>query len=157
MQSKASSPDAYLAELPEDRRAMVSAIRDTINAALPEGYVECMQYGMLGWAVPHSRYPAGYHCDPRQPVPFASVASQKNAVSVYLFCIYLSPELTEWFVQEYQKTGKRLDMGKGCVRFKKSADLPLELLAEAVRRMPLDRFLETYTAQIPASAKKQGR
>ena len=125
MQSKASSPEAYIAELPEDHRAMVAAFRDAINAALPEGYVEAMQYGMLGWSVPHSRYPAGYHCDPKQPVPFAGLASQKGAVSVYLFCIYLRPELTEWFVQEYQKTGKRLDMGKGCLRLKALPELAL--------------------------------
>lgn len=150
-----ASPEAYLAALPEDRREMVQAIRDVLNANLPEGVAEGIQYGMIGWFVPHSVYPDGYHCDPSQPVPYASVANQKNAVSLYLFCMYTDSDIAADFQRKYQAwLGKKPNMGKSCVRFRRMTDIPFDLIAEAVRRMPLDHFLETYTAQIPPSAKK---
>ena len=154
MPSKATTPAQYLAELPDDRRALVGAIRDAINGALPPGYEEGMQYGMIGWFVPHARYPAGYHCDPKQPVPFVNLANTKGGASLYLFCVYVDPDAFAWFVDAFKETGLRLDMGKSCVRFKKLADVPLDLIARTVQRTPVDGFLELYTAQIPASTSK---
>ncbi len=152
-----SSIDAYLATLPDDRRAALSKLREVINAKLPAGYEEGLQYGMIGWYVPHSRYPDGYHCDPKQPVPFLHIASQKSHLAAYLFCVYCDPAMTAWFQEEWAKTGKKLDMGKSCVRFKKLEDVPVELFGEVVARMPVDAFLATYTSQIPPSAKKKAK
>ena len=119
MQSKAKTVAKYLAELPEDRRAAISKIRAVIRKNLPNGYKEGMQYGMIGYFVPHSIFPDGYHCDPKQPLPFASLASQKNHMALYLMCIYGSESHKAWFKEAWEKTGKKLDMGKSCVRFKK--------------------------------------
>ena len=157
MQSAATTPEQYLAELPEDRRALVSALRQVVNANRPAGTVEGMQYGMLGWSVSREVFPAGYHCNPAQGVPYVSLANQKGGVSLYLFCIYVDAGLAAWFEQAWRETGKRLDMGKGCVRFKRLEDVPLELIGETLRRMPLQDFLATYQAGIPASKKKPGR
>lgn len=153
----AASVDEYLASLPEDRRVTVAALRDAVRAGLPPGYEESMQYGMIGYFVPHSRYPDGYHCDPRQPLPFAGVGAQKHHYGVYLFCIYQDPGLNAWFLEEYAKTGKRLDMGKGCVRFRRLEDAPLALLTEVVSRIPVDAFVERYERQIPPSARKKAK
>lgn len=156
MQSKAATPQDYIDSLPEDRRAMVSAIRDTINDNLPDGFEAGMQYGMLGWFVPHSVYPDGYHCDAKQPVPYIGLANQKNKVSLYLFCVYVDSDLAQWFEQSLRDfLGKKPDMGKSCVRFKRLEDVPLDLIAETVRKMPLDAFMERYQAQIPASARNK--
>lgn len=157
MQQPGHTPAEILANLPEDRRALVQALRDVINANIPEGVEEGMQYGMIAWFVPHSVFPAGYHCDPRQPLPYVSVANQKGGVSLYLFCTYLDPAHTAWFAEAWKATGKRLDMGKGCVRIKRLDDVPLEVVAEALRRMPLETFLPTYEAQVPASARKKAK
>ncbi len=119
MQSKATTVEQYLGELPADRREAVQAIRNVILKNLPKGYEEGMQYGMIGYFVPHSIYPPGYHCDPKQPLPFACLASQKNYISVYLGCVYGNPEHEAWFREAWAKSGKKLDMGKSCVRFKK--------------------------------------
>jgi hypothetical protein len=154
MATRPTSPAEYLAALPDDRKALVTALRDTIQRNLPEGYEAGMQYGMLGWYVPHSRFPAGYHCDPKQPVPFIGLANQKAAVSLYLFCVYLDAAQSAAFADAWKATGKRLDMGKSCVRIKKLEDVPLDVVADTVRSMPVDDFLARYTAQIPASAKK---
>ncbi|MCK6508002.1 DUF1801 domain-containing protein [Myxococcota bacterium] len=153
MQSQAATPDQYVSALPPDRQELVSAIRAVINQNLPADVEEGMQYGMIGWYLPHRVYPAGYHCDRKQPVPYAGLASQKQAVSVYLCCVYVDAELSAWFQDEARKTGKRLDMGKGCVRFKKLADVPLDLLGQVIRKMPADQFLARYESQLPASAR----
>lgn len=156
MRSNASTPDEYVAGLPPERRELVSTLRRTINDNVPGRVAEGMQYGMLGWHVPHSVYPDGYHTDPEQPVPYIGLASQKAKVSLYMFCMYVDAELTEWFAAEYRsRVGKEPDMGKSCVRFKKASDVPVDLLAETIRKMPLDAFLERYAAQIPDSAKKR--
>lgn len=155
MPDAALTPDQYLAGLPPERQQMVGAIRDTINGALSGGYQEGIQYGMIGWSVPHAAYQAGYHCDPKQPVPFIGLASKKEAVTVHLFGMYMSPQLKAWFEDEYQKTGHRLDMGAGCIRFKKPAQVPLELIGELVRRLPMDTFLALYEASKPAPKKKR--
>jgi len=147
----------YLDGLPEDRRKALAKVRAAIRKGLPKGYEEGIQYGMIGWSVPHALYPAGYHCDPKQPVPFAGLASQKNHMSVYLMCVYGDEAHRRWFETEWRKTGRKLDMGKSCVRFRKAEDLPLELLTEAVARVPVDKFLAQYEASIPKSARRKKR
>jgi hypothetical protein len=150
MQSKAATVEQYLAELPEDRRAAVKAVRDVILKNLDKDYQEGMSYGMIGYSVPHRIYPAGYHCDPKQPLPFAGLASQKGHMSLYLMSVYCGCEGGEptahakWFRNAWMKTGKRMDMGKACIRFKRIEDLPLELIGEAVRRVPVKTYIEFY-------------
>ncbi len=115
---------------------------------LPDGYEEGMQYGMIGYYVPHSLYPAGYHCSPEQPLPFASLASQKQYVSVYLYCIYSDEKEAEWFRTTWEKSGKKLNMGKSCVRFRTLDDVPLKLIGRAVKRVPVKKFIATYEAAV---------
>lgn len=149
--AQADQIGTYLEALPEDRRAALSAVRDTINKNLPKGYAEGMQYKMPAWFVPHEVYPAGYHCDPSQPLPFCSIANQKNHMAIYLFCIYTSPGEPERFADEWKAAGKKLDMGKSCVRFKKLDDVPLEVVGRAIKRATLKKFLAAYEAAIPES------
>jgi hypothetical protein len=144
MNRDAATVTEYLAGLPEDRRRALEAVRKVIRKNLPKGYQEGMQYGMIGYFVPHSVYPAGYHCDPRQPLPFAGLASQKNHMSLYLCSAYASPEHESWFRKAWTADGRKLDMGKACVRFKKLEDVPLEVVGEAVRRMPVKEFVRIY-------------
>lgn len=144
MTSKATTVDEYLAELPEDRREALQAIRAAVNSNLGSGFKEGMQYGMIGWFVPHSVYPAGYHCDPKQPLPFMGLASQKNHIGFYAFCIYTDAKLKDWFVDEFQKTGNRLDMGKSCIRFKKLEAIPLELLGQLTSKISVEKFIQSY-------------
>ena len=153
MKTAPASVDAYLAALPEDRRAALSAVRAAIVKALPKGYAEGIQYGMIGYHVPHSIYPAGYHCDPKQPLPFASLASQKSHMALYLFCTYLDEAQATWFRDAWTAAGKRLDMGKSCVRFKRLEDVPLEVVSEAIRRVPVKAFIERYEQSVPAARK----
>lgn len=148
MKSTAATVEQYLAELPPVRREALEAVRAVILKNLPKGYEEGMQYGMIGYFVPHSVYPPGYHCDPTQPLPFASLASQKNYMSLYLMCIYGDPEHEAWFRQAWAETGKKLDMGKSCVRFKKLEDLPLNLIGRAVKRVPAKKFIAHYESAI---------
>ena len=140
--------DAYLAALPDERRALVSAIRDTLNAHLPEGYAEGIQYGMIGWFVPHALFPLGYHCDPKQPLPFVGLASQKSGVSLHLMFLYGNDEATRAFVEAWTATGKKLDMGKACVRVKRLADVPLEVIGAAVARVPVSAYVARYQATL---------
>lgn len=144
MTSKAATVDEYLAELPEDRREALQAIRRVVNSNLGSGFEEGMQYGMIGWFVPHSVYPAGYHCDPKQPLPFMGLASQKNHIGFYAFCIYTDSKVKDWFVDEFQKAGKRLDMGKSCIRFKKLEAIPLELLGQLTSKISVEKFIQSY-------------
>lgn len=157
MTSSAETVEQYLAELPEDRRAALQAVRATVLAHKPLEVEEGIQYGAIGYYVPHSVYPPGYHCDPRQPLPYVGVASQKNHMAVYLFCLYVDPEVVEDFKAAYAKAGKKLDMGASCVRFRKLADLDLEAVAAALRAMPLDRFIANYEAQRPQPKKKAAK
>lgn len=156
MQSKAKTVEAYLAELPPERREAIEAVRRVIRKNLGKGFEEGMQYGMIGYYVPHSVYPPGYHCDPSQPLPFAGLASQKNHMSLYLMGIYGSSQQRETFEREWQeaaaagKAGK-LDMGKGCVRFKKLEQVPLEVVGRAIRRVRLREFVSGYEAGIGAA------
>ena len=153
MQSKAKTVAEYIDSLPEDRKKAIRAVRTVIKKNLGRGFKEGMQYGMIGYFIPHSIYPKGYHCDPKQPVPFASLASQKNHMAVYLSCVYGMKEQEEWFRKAWAKSGKKLDMGKSCVRFKKLEDLPLEVVGEAIRRVPVEAFLEHYEAVMAKGAR----
>ncbi len=146
MPSSVSTVDEYLASLPEDRRTAIEAVRQVILANLDGGYAEGMSYGMIGYFVPHTVFPPGYHCNPKDPLPFAGLASQKNHMSLYLMSLYLGGDGEEdkWFETEWTKSGKKLDKGKACVRFKKLADLDLRVIGEAVRRMPSQRYIELY-------------
>ncbi|MEL6498817.1 MAG: DUF1801 domain-containing protein [Planctomycetota bacterium] len=149
--TKPTTPAEYLKSLPDDWRRALSAVRKVINANLPHGYTEGMQYGMIGWFVPHSIHPAGYHCDANQPVPFIGLGNQKNHMALYMFCIYTDTKLSDWFVKAWIKTGITLDMGKSCVRFRSIDGVALDVVGEAVSRVPVDVFLKGYLASVPAA------
>ena len=155
MAAKPLSARQYIDSLPEDRRAAMRAVRAAVNKGLPKGYKEGIQYAAIGWYVPHSIYPGGYHCDPKQGVPFAGLASQKNYMGLYLMCVYGDEKHRAWFQKAWAKSGKKLNMGKSCVRFKNLDDVPLDVVTEAVRRVPVDAFLAHYEAAIPPSARKK--
>lgn len=145
MQSSAKTVEDYLNELPEDRFVPMKKLRETILNNIPEGFSEGMGYGMMGWDVPHSIYPSGYHCNPKQPLPFAGIASQKNSINFYHMGIYANPELLDWFVNEYPKHCKtKLDMGKSCVRFKKMDQIPYALIGELMSKMTTDDWIRLY-------------
>lgn len=154
MQSKAKSVAQYLNELPEDRRDAIERVRDVIRANLDRDFEEGIQYGMISYYVPHRVFPAGYHCDPKQPLPYVCLASQKNHMSVYLMCEYMDQD-ENWFRQAWAKTGKKLDMGKSCVRFKKANDLALDVIGELIRRTPVPVFLQRYQAVMAAVAARK--
>ena len=146
MQYKATSPDEYLAQIPEDRKAPMEQLRNTIKKQLPKGFEETMSYGMIGYVVPHSVYPPGYHCDPKLPLPFVSIASQKNFIGFYHMGLYANKDLYDWFVSEYPKHCKyKLDMGKSCLRLKKMEDIPYELIGELCEK----RIGTLYRKQLP--------
>lgn len=145
MKSEATTPEAYLEQLPEARQAVVSRLREVILEHLPDGFQETMNYGMLGYVVPHSRYPAGYHCNPKLPLPFLNLASQKQYVALYHMGIYADPELLQWFKEAYAAAGAgRLDMGKSCIRFKKPEAIPFELIGELCTKITVDQWIERY-------------
>jgi Domain of unknown function (DU1801) len=151
MQSKATTVSDYLASLPADRRTSIETVRSVILANLDKDYEEGMSYGVIGYYVPHRVFPAGYHCDPKQGLPFAALASQKNYMSVYVMGLYCGcvdgindTSLVRWFHDAWAKSGKKLDMGKACIRFKKVEDLALDVLGEAIRRMPARTYIEAY-------------
>ena len=131
MPSQVGTVEAYLSELAPERRESIQKLRKEILSKLPKGFEECMQYGMIGYVVPHSLYPKGYHCNPQLPLPFLSIASQKNTISVYHMGVYMDPTLMKWFTDAHAKaTPKKLDMGKSCVRYKKPEDIPYKLIGE---------------------------
>jgi uncharacterized protein YdhG (YjbR/CyaY superfamily) len=144
MQSKAKTVDQYLAALPPDRREAINAVRKVILKNLPEGFEEVMQYGMISYVVPFRLFPAGYHCDPTQPLCFAGLASQKNHMAIYLMTVYGHKETENWFVKAYKESGKKLDMGKSCVRFRKLEDLPLDVIGQAIARVPVEQYVKAY-------------
>lgn len=146
MKSNATTVKEYLAELPEDRRAGILAVRKVILANLPKGYQEGMQWGMICYSVPLALYPRGYGENKEVPLPYLALASQKNYMALYLMNIYAKGGQESWFAKEYKATGKKLDMGKGCVRFKKLDDLPLEVIAKAVALTPMKEWIATYSA-----------
>jgi hypothetical protein len=152
MKSSAKTVDAYLKSLPAERQAAIGAVRKVILDNLQPGFEECMQYGMIGYVVPHSLYPAGYHCDPRQPLTYASLGSQKNHMALYLMCVYGHNETRKWFEKAYAASGKKLDMGKACVRFKKAEDLPLEVIGQAIGRVSVKNYIAGVAKVLAESA-----
>lgn len=142
MPSRPVSVDEYLAGLTVDRRAAVDEVRMMFRQYLDPRYAEVMQYGMIGYVVPHELYPAGYHYNPKEPLPFAGLASQKNHLSLYLMCAY--GDVENEFKARYQQTGKKLDMGKACIRFKSPSDLALDVIGEFIREYPVERWIELY-------------
>lgn len=141
----ANSVEDYLSKIPEERRPYMERLRNVILDNLPEGFKEEMSYGMIGYVVPHEIYPAGYHCNPKLPLPFLSIASQKNFIAFYHMGIYADMELHDWFVGEYYKYSEnKLDMGKSCIRFKRMDDIPYELLGELVRKMTPQQWIDLY-------------
>jgi len=153
MQSKATTVDAYLAELPAERRAAIQKVRQVILDNLPSGYREGMQYGMIGYFVPHELYPAGYHVDPKQPLCFVALASQKNHMALYMMCQYVAGS-EKTFRAAWAKTGKKLDMGKSCIRFKRVDDLALDLIGQAIRETPVDKHIAFYESVLKTLRKK---
>ena len=151
MQSRAATVAEYLAELPDDRRAIVESVRQVILASKDSQIEEGMQYGMIGYFVPHTVYPQGYHCDPRQPLPYMALASQKNHCSLYMMFCYGAGDSEQWLRNAFRQAGKKLDMGKACIRFQKLDDLPLEVLAEAIRRIPAAAHIARYESVFAAS------
>ena len=145
MQSKATTPEAYMAEIPEERQKAFNKLRSVIKKNIPKGFKETMGYGMMGYCVPHSIYPAGYHCNPKDPLPFIGIASQKNFIAVYHMGIYADPALNKWFVTQHAKVSpKKLDMGKSCIRYKKPEDIPFELIGELASKMTPGEWIALY-------------
>lgn len=141
--------DEYIATVSDERRdaftKLVQTVRDNIDPKFSEAYL----YGMIGWVISKDIYPAGYHVDPSLPVSFLSLANQKNYIALYHMGLYADPDLLNWFTKEYAKTGKKLDMGKSCIRFKRMDKIPYQLIGELVSRMSLDDYLKLYTANVP--------
>jgi uncharacterized protein YdhG (YjbR/CyaY superfamily) len=145
MKVPAITIDEILANLPDDRKEAVTKLHQTIVSNLPEGFEPGISYGMLGYVIPHHLYPAGYHCKPSEPLPFASIASQKNSINFYHMGIYMNPSLLEWFVTEYPKhSSQKLDMGKSCIRFKKTEHIPYELMAQLMQKMTAEQWIALY-------------
>lgn len=145
MRSTSTEPDIYISGLPPDRQVAMSALRSALLKNLPAGFAETMSYGMITYVVPHSLYPDGYHCDPKQALPFLSIASQKNYISVYHMGIYVIPALMEWFLAEYAKAGiGKPDIGKSCIRFKKPELIPLELLGRLAAKISVKEWILLY-------------
>ncbi len=149
MQYEASSPEDYISQVPEERRATLEKLRQVIKTNLPQGFEEGMIYKMIGYYVPHSVYPDGYHCDPKTPLPFMSFASQKHSVNLYHSGIYAKKELYDWFVEEFPKhSNRKLDMGKSCIRFKHFNEIPFELIGELTQKMTCEEWIEIYESAI---------
>ena len=149
MTSDAKTPEEYINALPSERKEAIAKLRNTILKNLPKGFSETMGYGMIGYVVPHSLYPAGYHCDPKLPLPFMSIASQKNFVAVYHMGIYANKALFDWFVNEYPNHSKRkLDMGKSCIRFKKIEEIPYDLIGTLAGKMTSQQWIDIYESEI---------
>jgi hypothetical protein len=145
MQSKELTVEAYINSLPEERKLPMMNLRNILLKSIPKGFKEEMSYGMIGYVVPHSLYPKGYHCSPELPLPFLSVASQKNFIAIYHMGMYEKPELLNWFTNEYaQRVKGKLDMGKSCIRFKKPENIPFDLIGELASKMTTKEWIETY-------------
>ncbi len=145
MSSKAELPEDYMDALPEDRKEAMTKLREALLINLPKGFREEMSYGMLGYVVPHALYPKGYHCNPKLPLPFINLASQKNSINFYHMGIYADTKLLKWFIDEYAKTGLgKLDMGKSCMRFKKMTDIPFDFIGELATKMSVEDWIGCY-------------
>ena len=145
MKSTAKTPEDYINSLPQERKEIMEELRKVILKNLPKGFVEVMSYGMLGYVVPHSKYPKGYHCDPKLPLPFINLASQKNFIALYHMGIYADIKLMNWFTNEYSKLElAKLDIGKSCIRFKKTNNIPYKLIGELVSKISPEKWIEIY-------------
>ena len=149
MKAPGTTVEEILANIPEERKEAFNRLHQTIIENLPDGFEAAMSYGGLGYVVPHSLYPAGYHCKPSEPLPFAGLASQKNSINFYHMGIYADPALLDWFLAEYPRhSSQRLDMGKSCIRFKKIHEIPLDLIGELITKMTVAQWIQLYEAQI---------
>lgn len=148
MQSSAPTPEAYLSELPPERQGPMRKLREAIQAHIDPAFQEGMGYGMMGWDVPFSIYPEGYHCNPKLPVPFLGLASQKNYIAVYHMGVYNDPALLKWFQDEYAKTGWKLNMGKSCIRLRRMDQIPYELIGKLASKPSLKEYLHHYVTQV---------
>lgn len=149
MRIEAKSVDEYLSKVPEERQEAFNKLRQVILDNIPEGFDERLSYGMIGYVVPHELYPAGYHCSPELPLPFANIANQKNFIGFYHMGVYANKEVYDWFVNEYPKHCKyKLDMGKSCVRLKKMNDIPYDLIGELMQKMTVQDWIDLYEKNI---------
>ncbi|MFI2742998.1 DUF1801 domain-containing protein [Zhouia sp. PK063] len=149
MQYKATSIEDYINQVPDNRKAVLRQLCDVVKHHLPDGFEETIQYGMIAYVVPHRLYPAGYHCSPQEPLPFACIASQKNAINFYHSGLYAFPEIHQWFVNEYPKHSKyKIDMGKSCVRFKRINDIPFELIGTLCEKITVSQWIKIYESNI---------
>lgn len=154
MQSKAATIEEYISSLPEERREPVTQLRKIIKKNLSKEFKEVMSYGMIGYVIPHEVFPRGYHCDPKLPLPFINIGSQKNFLVLHHLGIYASKELLDWFTEAYPKHAKtKLDMGKGCVRFKKMNDIPYDLIGELIAKMTAKQWIELYEKNLESREK----
>ena len=152
MQSSAKTIEEYLSSLPEERKPSFLKLRETILNNIPKGFTEELSYGMLGYLVPHSIYPEGYHCNPKLPLPFINIASQKNFIALYHMGIYAKPDLLDWFVTEYPKHSRqKLDMGKSCIHIKKMDEIPFDLIAELLQKISVAEWINCYETQFKKS------
>ena len=156
MQFKSKTILEYISQLTEDRKEPISKLRNIINQNIDRGFSEEINYGMIGWVVPHSLYPEGYHCDPKLPLPFMSIASQKHFIAVYHMGVYASQKLLEWFISEYPKhCSTKLDMGKSCIRFKKIENIPYNLIGELVAKMSANDWIMLYESNVKDARKRK--
>ena len=154
MQSTAKTPNEYIESLPADRKKVMTELRKVIKKNIDKQFSEGMGYGMMGYSVPHKIYPAGYHCDPKLPLPFMGIASQKNFIAVYHMGVYADKKLFDWFIKEFPKHSKsKLDMGKSCIRFKKMDDVPVKLIGELASKMTAKEWIVLYEKAFKSSKK----
>ncbi len=155
MKNLEKSVDEYVANVSENYHDAIQKLREVVKMNIPKGFVEMLNYGMIGFVVPHELYPNGYHCDPKLPLPFVNIAAQKNFISVYHMGIYAKPSLLEWFVEQYAKTStQKLDMGKSCIRFKKADHIPYELIGELMKKMTVENWIEVYENAFVSNKKR---
>lgn len=152
MKANGTTVEEILNNIPEDRNVAFNRLHEVIMENLPEGFEAAISYGGLGYVVPHSLYPDGYHCKPSEPLPFAGIASQKNSINLYHMGIYSDPKLLDWFVREFPNhTKQKLDMGKSCIRFKKWDDIPFTLIGELMQKISVDDWIKTYENSVKKS------
>jgi len=156
MKIEAKSVEEYIDAVPEDRKPAFIQLRETILKNIPDGFKEEISYNMIGYVIPHELYPPGYHVDPKLPLPFTNIASQKNFIGFYHSGIYAMPKLHDWFVEEYKKQSKyKLDMGKSCVRLKRPDDIPFELIGQLMQKVSPEAFIEVYESVLKGHRKKK--
>ena len=153
MQSNATTVNEYIASLPEERKAAMTKLQKIIKKNLPKGFQEVMSYGMIGFVVPHSIYAKVYHCDPKLPLPFINIGSLKNYIPIHNMGVYANKNLLDWFVAENEKVPSKLDMGKGCIRFKKIEEIPFELIGELVKKIDVKQWIEIMESNLASAAK----